>query len=489
MPDGEIFLKLSVEDQGKVQKLNDSLSQTEARVRSLSQAFKADPFGAFTVGPQLDRATVQLRGYQNELDKLAAKAARPGPFGGRRLLEFGQAFQDFEAAGFRGIVNQVDRLALALGTGTGLAGAAIVAATAFNALLPKIQEFLESMKSEDITTFSGHVDRLAVRLKKLADAPTKTAADILEIRAGEKAAKDLKAGEAALTEFREAVPEEDAARGKIIREFLVSPEGKAAVEEMIRRRATAGNPEIAERQAELTRLDAEIAQERAHPTLDSEGRAMPGVLQGAMARRARLADALNQARLDAEEIAGHDVGNILRRAFRGDSEALGEELRSIGRDDLIQGIGEALAAPEEEAATIREQERLDESNKNWIEYRKKRDKARKDAANRESEELEGMGQLFQEMGDAAKKASNDQDKRAKGEAIDQGQGRLKWLRTLQGQERDPQIFGDMTSYLNSVQGAGGAEGLNKTNSLLEREIKIQEAQLEALRNMPANVGP
>lgn len=150
-----------------------------------------------------------------------------------------------------------------------------------------------------------------------------------------------------------------------------------------------------------------------------------------------------------------------------------------GESDILQAFLPDRAGDQDDAAFDRANERYRESKKK-----------RQELADAEYENVfEQLDNSNRRAIDRRKEREADAKVRREGE-VDNARGRVHWLRDLVREERrqmrDPQTYGDFAGFLQGVQGSGGAwDRLDRTNTYLEKQLKVAEMQLEALRNLPA----
>lgn len=166
-------------------------------------------------------------------------------------------------------------------------------------------------------------------------------------------------------------------------------------------------------------------------------------------------------------------------------------LRGLGRGGAADLLGETVRGfmpegPDDPNAVLERQNKLWQDGGKLLKQRRQEEKD-----NLYEQQMTEFDLSNERARERRKEREEDNKLRRKGE-IDQAQGRLKWLRTLQEREDRPaQMFGDALSFQNALLTAGTAkgDGLDRTNSYLERMVKLEEQNLEALRNFPANLGP
>jgi cell division protein FtsB len=128
MADDTIRLKLQVEGQEQAQTLKNRIEALKAELRDLQNGYQSGYFGREALGPIADLEK-QITKTQRELDKLDRA---PDPNGkakggfqnlGMSVLFVSQAVEDLQY-GFSAIVNNIPMIAMSLGAGAGVAGAA-----------------------------------------------------------------------------------------------------------------------------------------------------------------------------------------------------------------------------------------------------------------------------------------------------------------------------------------------------------------------------
>lgn len=241
---------------------------------------------------ELDRLDDAAHKAARGTDDLAASTANAGKSAGssaRAMLELGRGVQDFQAAGLAGVVNNFEGLALALGLGSGVAGAATIAAVAVQSLWPQVKNLLNSLAGGDETTAA-----MASATDKLTEAARKLKERLGELKA--EAAQRLQQMEAEnaaierqvkLEEQRAANRERHAREETERRRAAVAMEGAPSLEEQRAKRTAKG------RAAELKKLiggdpEAALIRERAEaanaPTSSQQIEAIAKALEDEMKR-------------------------------------------------------------------------------------------------------------------------------------------------------------------------------------------------------------
>jgi len=174
MADDTIRLKLQVEGQEQAQTLKNRIEALKAELRDLQTGYQSGYFGKEALGP-INDLTKQIQQAEKQQAKLASTtrvmetAAGTGKGGfqnlGMSVLFVSQAVEDLQY-GFSAIVNNIPMIAMSLGAGAGVAGAASLAAVAVNQLSKHMGELAGS---KGIVTQAEYMERLAKATALSAD--------------------------------------------------------------------------------------------------------------------------------------------------------------------------------------------------------------------------------------------------------------------------------------------------------------------------------
>lgn len=311
---------------------------------------------------------------------------------GQSLLQGGRALQDFQAAGFMGIANNLEGLAASIGLGPGIAGAVTALGAAFLAFKPQIMEFLSSFDEVKLKSFVSELDAVKLKIKEIEDNPLKTTADFKAWDEAKEKLDQLTKAQAAFKAAGEGktvfeveagkqfkdVFEQEGQRGKAVRDAMVKAEAD---------RMGANSPEIKKAMEQEKQLlkDIEFLKSMTASSVEEQG--MINSQIGAKAEAAQAAAANGAARqAEIQDRARNAISGMLEGAFAGNNaqarEDLTKRLRGVGAEDLAKAAElsnptEMQRQAEDEAAQEAAIERQKEANKQRAANKKKADAAEK----------------------------------------------------------------------------------------------------------------
>lgn len=133
-----------------------------------------------------------IAAYKQQLAAYSRDIATTHRDMGQSMLYLGNSIQDFQAAGLRGILNNIPQVVMALGGTGGLAGALTVAAVAFESFRPQIDKFLEGLRggAKDIGKYTTEIERLTGRVEALKKVENPTSQQSFELNTAERALKE-----------------------------------------------------------------------------------------------------------------------------------------------------------------------------------------------------------------------------------------------------------------------------------------------------------
>jgi hypothetical protein len=482
------FINLGMQVQGAEQAaaLADRIDILRDKVNRLNAVMQANPQHAASMTLRLNQMTNEITSAQRKLGELVASKGNAYG-GGAGMMNLGQMVQDFQAAGFRGISNQLDRFVLSLGGSAGLAGAVMLAGAAFEAFRPKIMQFLEGLKPDALQSFVGHLDTLKERLEALKDNTDRSASEEMEMGLTEKAIERFQRGEKAFEKFKEARSDSEKGLGSLVTDALESPEARAALDDMAAFMGRDGGS--AKMQDLQGKIDA-ITKEIDNPSKTAgitygpgAGNQVKEIEAGLVARRAKLQDELKKAQLDHEKTVQSDVGNMMADAAGGSPEAVSrllDTLGAMGRTDLRDELMNRIEAPGKETIKLR-------------------DELGKKSQNEFAGMLEAEGEKNEKFGEAkvkfdkwmdkwkqetADKGSDIVEKYNRAELVERRDKAEKYAKMFweENKPRAPQVFGDAMSYINSMQTAGALTPQHETNQILRDIAQKFDRQIQLIED-------
>jgi hypothetical protein len=222
----------------------------------------------------MDRGTVSGSFYQAEMRKLetayrragaaaddaSGRSGRGGVAGfGNAMLTAGRMVDDFSAAGLRGIVNNFESMAMALGLGGGVAGVVTIAAVAMNLLLPRLKEMggIGEVVKSRMGELAAEIEKLDGKKIKLEADTTALDGMKAELKLLQEAAENFKATISGQNKYESA---SGRAVGEAIVESEQGQEALAATRASVVSGVTSGfDQDIAGKKTRLAQLRAEQA--------------------------------------------------------------------------------------------------------------------------------------------------------------------------------------------------------------------------------------
>lgn len=382
----------------------------------------------------IDMYTEKGRALQGELDDLAAalkkaedslkkhgttqaaltdltKKAQSGMAGlGQSFLQTGRVVQDFQAAGLRGVLNNVEGLVQALGGPAGLAGALTVVAVAFEVLKPQIQgffdAFMQEIDPERLTRYTDQLGALKERIEELAKQHT-IGIDTKELEAARDKVAEIEAGLKAFESLSQARGKPEEESGAAVKEaFEKAPGGAEAVLAKLRaqmvRQSLEESVTIRGAQQRMAQIQRDLGSGQA--TGEQEL-----LLRGELDR---LAQTITQTQTDISKkkgLAEQTVGDILERAQTGAGpvqEQAQRQLRTLlertGQQALAGRVREA--APENMRARALEEQGAQIQEGALRELEQARKEQQEEAAARIEEQLHNRDVTEKQLATSVKEA-------------------------------------------------------------------------------------
>ena len=222
MDDETIRLILQVKGEDEVKGLRTATTDLRQALRdavmakgSLDEAMR---------DPSIKKAAADLADMEKELGRLEtalAGASKAGASGGQAIMQWSRAAQDYMAAGFGGIANNLELMITSLGGPAMLAGVATLA----GAFGPKIAELIGGMFEEGVKAGATRLEELEAKLKKLEDKPVKLLVDYAEIKAAEAEIEKLKKAKQELDALLGKQTRTERESGQGVSEAIVETEG------------------------------------------------------------------------------------------------------------------------------------------------------------------------------------------------------------------------------------------------------------------------
>lgn len=339
------------------------LIEADVRVKALTKAIQDETAAIVKHDSQLrahgatqqaidaawSKATANILAHQQQLaasQKVLADSTGKMQMG---FLYASNAFQDFQAAGLRGVVNNIPQIIAAFGGSAGVAGAIQAAAVAIQALTPAFEKLYEAMSSERVDRWATAMEKAAKRIEALKKEDMLTAAEGFELRVLEGQQASAQRGKAAWDRQPKYTPGQRAAGEGGLEALANSPQWEAAREKM--RQALYSkfaDEEAANAEAEIRKIESERS------LLGTAWQDVKGMFTGATpygggteARiRKAIENARSTARTKANDTTDTELGKLLDDVKTGDPEAikkLAAKLREAGNVELAMQLEEQAA--------------------------------------------------------------------------------------------------------------------------------------------------
>ena len=339
------------------------LIEADVRVKALTKAIQDETAAILKQDSQLralgatqqaidaawSKATANILAHQQQLAASQKVLADSTGKMGMGFLYASNAIQDFQAAGLRGVVNNIPQIIAAFGGSAGLAGAVQVAAVAIQALEPAFAKLYEAMSPERVDRWASAMEKAAKRIEELKKEDVLTAADAFELRGLEGQVAANQRGEAAWKRQPKFTPGQRAAGDAGLEALANSPNWESARDKMRRslvqqlgeEAAAAAEASIRQTESQRSMLGTAWQDIKGMFTGDTPDRG------GTEARiRKAIENARQTARTNANKDAETQLGKLLDDAQTGDPEALkrlAAKLRESGNDQLAAQLEEQAA--------------------------------------------------------------------------------------------------------------------------------------------------
>lgn len=203
-------------DINNLARYNAELEQMLQAVRSSPQSFADADVTAQKLGAQIVANTTTLYNWRREMDRGQEGTSRAA----RTTLELARTLDDVQY-GFRGIVNNIPQIALALGGphATAIAGGVGIAAVAINQLIEHWDTLRAAFTKPD-PRFNTNLEIIDRAIEKQRNAYAKTTEEVLKLRAAERdrAEAEARRKEAEDAPAKESKEQEDL--GEKIKEYV-----------------------------------------------------------------------------------------------------------------------------------------------------------------------------------------------------------------------------------------------------------------------------
>jgi hypothetical protein len=255
---------------------------------------------------------------------------------GQSMLQAGRSVQDIQAAGLRGILNNLEGLTIALGGSAGLTGAITLAAVAFETLKPQIKAAWEALSPEGPRQAASEIERLSKRIEELKEQHVTLVVDRKELDRAEAQLKRLKEAQDEYRRARGQQTSDEAEAGRAASE-AIAEEGEPGISSAIKAKY------IREQAAQSQAIrEAREAQQRAKAISEHTERALPSAgspeAQEALFQTIAMQE---KALVRAQERERAGTAAIQQNA---------ETFYGALRKDLREGAGEKQSAAREQFA-------------------------------------------------------------------------------------------------------------------------------------------
>lgn len=471
----EEYLKLVFQAEGadSVKKLATRYQELQGELGQVQRYYETGYIGARQYTKSLGDLERESKSLERQIKKQSDafdRSTRGFKLGagnlGMGLMELGRAAQDFQAAGFLGINNNIERLALSMGLGAGLAGVVQVLGVMFQAWQPSIEDFFERVLGEKARS---EVEKLKKEIDDINRKPVKIDADFTKLEEAEERLRILEDGLKAFNEASRAHTDYQKKSGAELKRELVEKTGggkayKAVwkqVEEGIRAQNGAQDKQLQRMKEELAKAQHQYKVESARGLPNNpELRRLENLIEGNPLFGTKGLRQKVQEAEDAQRKTAHaQTGALFDQSFQGDQASqtvLVKWLEAVGRKDL------ARVAARNNVAGIQAQEDTDQWFENFNESLRKRHNAilkrdaKKRARDAETDMLNAQGQANQEFGEQRA------DQQGQAELAEAERGRRQNAKFMEEagkriMQNDPTIEAFAQKMLFQLGGGRGAE--------------------------------
>ena len=365
----------------------------------------------------------------------ATEQARSGLVGtSQSLLQLGRVVQDFQAAGLRGILNNIEGMTMALGGPAGLAGILTIVGVAFEVLKPQIMALWEALQQGDasVETVQDKLEGLKDKIKELTEKPHKISVDFHNLEEAERTTERIKANLAGFKALAgkqpEAVEKAGKEAGKAIVEFgggdANTPPAENVKQAMIKAvledmKAKRGPSDLAPedtrseaakaKQAEIDRTKREIeanARLPQNPGIQAEGDALRHLMERQKGQLDQLTGGIG-ATLES------NVEQMIGAATRGDPAAIDKLAKAQERfpgEFAARGVSPMLAGQLRQATPENQgQEEINKADQAESDRRVKKRKAARVAAAKKAEQVRKQAAAQAKRDQEAEDRAREQD--------------------------------------------------------------------------------
>jgi hypothetical protein len=200
----------------QMQRWSGVIDGLKTNLASLSQAQQASA-----------TATVQVTSSMSGVEKTTEQARSKVAGFGQSMMQAGRSVQDFQAAGLRGILNNIEGLTMSMGGTAGLAGVLTMAAVAFEVFKPAIMGFVDSLGlgEEGAKGVADQIVDLKDRIKELTEKPNKISIDYHNLEDAQRQVERLQAGLKTFESLRTGPTQEQQAAGRFMHEAITEHAG------------------------------------------------------------------------------------------------------------------------------------------------------------------------------------------------------------------------------------------------------------------------
>jgi|GEM_PF-5566364 len=377
--------------------MNNSLSDADAF--ELLTKFATKDFDK--VSKEIDQVKTKVGEATQANEKLekSSKKASGGVAGmGQSMKEAGRFLQDFAQGGIAGVLNNVEGLTMALGGGSGLAGALTILGVAFLTLKPQIEQFLASFAPEQVKPFRSEMERLEDRIKEINDTPIRVPVDTLELQQATKRLDELKKGLLAWEAARTGrTTDEKTAGEQFAKEFEeTGGKGKDAIDTItaeLLKQKNAQSPltkQVADQQAKVAQLEALIKKGGSpHVTASfrTDLKAAQKRLEQLVADKGRIQGAGGAN----EQAARDEVGELIELAKKGNNANARERLRDLFNQSGLKDFA-SMASRNSPEQVQRDREELEEYDRQEAEFQAGNERARRHRLRRDAAEKKRLAE-------------------------------------------------------------------------------------------------
>ena len=304
----------------------------------------------------------QLLQHSRDLNEAAGSLASSKRNLGMATMFLGNSIQDFQAAGIRGILNNIPQVIMAFGGGAGLAGVLTVAAVAFEQFRPQIEKLAKEfgIGIGQAARYATEIEKLTEKMERLDKTRKDSANDWAEYREAEMQKQEIEKNKRVGQSLLKTAGPREKAIGSAVPGELGGKEMDDAFKD-VQRQFYDERMDIIRRENSQRIEDIEKEERESPEHKDS----ILGWLQGIMRRRsinAIIEDELKAKNKELDE-AAEDLGKLFEDVKSGDGHAAEDLIDRIAESNtvLAEKMRRLIADAMEKTPAVQEEARKSRS--------------------------------------------------------------------------------------------------------------------------------